>query len=173
MDQVSARTVVESVLERAWKAGEGLVDTLTLQQRGGIGPTDGAAAANLLVEDGHAVREDTPGGPAWRFIPEEDRGAAETGEAVGGELEPPAVFPSDLAPVGVPAAAAAMPAALQHLAEALAANGGARPSGEPRELRLTNHVVQAIHPDTIGAMVLAGVIEAGDAGAVFTLVVVP
>lgn len=165
MDQVWAREVVLGALKRREMAGEGAIDTLLLQQLAGIGPGDGAAAADLLVEEGLALRADTPGGPQWWLKPEEEVAAV----APETEPEPPAAFPSD----GLPAAAVTMPAALQQLAETLAANGGARPSSEPRELRLTNHVVQAIDPDTLGAMVLAGVIEAGEAGAVFTLVVLP
>lgn len=174
MDQIWARDQVLNVLKRRDMAGEGPVDVMTLQQLGGIGPTDGLMAAELLVEEGLAVREDGGGsGPLWRLLGEGD--AEPAAAAAPFEPEPPAAFPSDAAaaPAAVPVASGDFAGALQQLVNTIAANGGAaRQVGEPRELKLTNHVVQAIDSDTLGAMVLAGVIEAAENGAEFRLVVV-
>lgn len=169
MDQVWIRQVVGDQLRKRQLAGEGPVSILELQQLAGIGPGDATFGADLLVEEGLAVREDAPGGATYRLKPEEEQ---PTAAAVP---EPPAAFPSDLA--AAPAAALAdpggMPALLQQLAPLLAAANGSQPAGEPRELKLTSAVARAIDTEAFGAMILAGVMEAVEARAEFRLVVVP
>jgi hypothetical protein len=166
MDAVWAREAIKTVLKRRQLAGEPPVSVIELQQLAGMGAGDLNVALGLLVDDG-SIREIANGaGKVYDLPPEDEQPAA--------AAEPPSPFAGDA--VAVPPAPMAQagdaPAVLAHLAEMLAANGGAK-SSEPRELRLTAHVVQAIDSDTLGAMVLAGVIEASDAGAPFTLVVTP
>jgi hypothetical protein len=159
MDAVWAREAIKTVLKRRQLAGEPPVSVIELQQLAGMGAGDLNVALGLLVDDG-SIREIANGaGKVYDLPPEDEQPAA--------AAEPPSPFAE--AADARPAPVGDTPAVL---AEMLAANGGAK-SSEPRELRLTAHVVQAIDSDTLGAMVLAGVIEASDAGAPFTLVVTP
>lgn len=177
MDQVWTRQVVLDTLTRRQMAGEGPLDTMGLQTAAGLGPLDASGAADLLVEEGIVARESGSTGPQWRLKSEEEleRVARETlveedplgydPSRADFEPEPPAAFPSDESDRAERARATELAsAAVEHF-------GVSR--GLVREVVLTATMMQAMSADTVGSLILAGVIEAADAGAEFRLVVKP
>jgi hypothetical protein len=166
MDQVWARNHVLTTLKRRHLAGEPPVGVQELQALAGMGPGDLNVTLGVLVEEHKVVRLGSDQQPTFALMPE-DMAVAPAEDAAPEEL--PSPWAGEAAAVEQPAPAPVMTPAL---AAVLAANAPATP-GEPQEMRLNHTMVQAIHPDVLGAMIFAGCASAAEAQAEFRLVVVP
>jgi hypothetical protein len=160
MDQVWARNHVLTTLKRRHLAGEPPVGVQELQALAGIGPGDLDITLGVLVEEGKVVRFGADHQPAWALAPESadipEYHAAEAAAETASPAEPPSPW---------------TPAAADEARTVELAPAPAAAAGEPQEMRLNHAMVQAIHPDVLGAMIFAGCASAAEAGAEFRLVV--
>lgn len=168
MDQVWAREHVLNTLKRRALAGEPPVSVTELQGLAGMGPGDLTMALGLLVEEGKAIQVAEGAVPVYALAGLGD-GAAEA-PGVGGAAEVAADAP--LIGVGESTTAPTMVQIARELHEHEARV--ARPvSIEPRTMSMSAAAAQALHPDSLGALIMAGLLEAAEAGVTFTFTVTP
>jgi hypothetical protein len=152
---------VLTLLKRADMEGKPPVPFSDLQAQLGIGTTDLMVSLELLVQEGSAQRhDDGAGGHAYAAVM----------EAPGPEPVPP--IPAHFAEGESATAPAPTATDLSPLREVVSeVHLDATRGGEPVVVVLTAAIVQGMHPEVVGAMVLAG-IESAE-GREFVLRVLP
>lgn len=162
MDQIWARDRVLTEMKRRRLAGDPPIGKLELQPLVGMGHGDVEYALTILAEEGK-VSKIEEGAVAVYELQEDEPGA---GEAPSAADAPEVAGEAPSSPWAGAAAAEPvrdMGREIETLMRSIA----------PRTMSMSAAAAQALHPDALGALIMAGLLEASDAGVSFTFTVEP